>query len=180
MCVAQGIQPSDLFIFTDASWQDCPDTGCLTVSYLIFYQGGIIDANSTIPTPVAMSSSEAEFVGACTGCMAVAHIRMLIYDLEYLGTKHWTSAVQNLPQAPIVVMVDSQATVKIAASKKLTRNKTRHIERRFHFVRVQWLAYHCLDPGGVAAHMTKTQEAIIIDPRVTIVMYVLPVHLTRE
>jgi hypothetical protein len=124
MCVAQGIKPSDLLIFMDASWQDCPDTGCLTVGYLIFYQGGVIDANSMVPTPVVMSSSEAEFMGACTGCMAIAHIQMLIYDMEYLGMKHWTSAAQNLPQVPIVVMVDNQAMVKIAAKKKLTR-KTR-------------------------------------------------------
>jgi hypothetical protein len=27
---------------------------------------------------------------------------------------------------------------------------------------------------------TKTQEATVIDPRVTITMYVLPLHLTRE
>jgi hypothetical protein len=74
-----------------------------------------------VPTPVAISSSEAEFMGACTGCMAVAHIRMLVYDIEYLGTKHWTSTAQNLPQEPIVVMVDNQAMVKIAASKKLAR-----------------------------------------------------------
>jgi hypothetical protein len=183
MCIKQGIQPSDLIVFTDASWQDCPDTGRSTVGYLIFYQGGVIDANSTVPTPVAMSSSEAEFMGACTGCMAVAHIRMLLYDMEYLGTRQWTSAYQNLPQAPIVVMVDNQATVKIAASKKLTR-KTRHIERRFHFVRqgaelgvhiIVWIPANL----QLADITTKTQEAIIIHPRVTIVMYVLPAHLTR-
>jgi hypothetical protein len=68
MCTAQGIQPSTLLVFMDASWQDCPDTGRSTVGYLIFYQGGVIDANSTVPTPVAMSSSEAEFMGACTRC----------------------------------------------------------------------------------------------------------------
>jgi hypothetical protein len=86
MCITQGIQPSDLIVFTDASWQDCPDTGQSTVGYLIFYQGGIINVNLTVPTPVAMSSSEAELMGACTGCMAVAHIRMLLYDIEYLRT----------------------------------------------------------------------------------------------
>jgi hypothetical protein len=154
MCIAQGIKPSGLLVFMDASWQDCSDTGRSTVGYLIFYQGGVIDTNSMVPTPVAMSSSEAEFLGACTGCMAIAHIQMLVYDMEYLGTKHWTSAAQNLPQAPIVVMVDNQAMVKIVASKKLTR-KTRHIERRFHFAcasrcKIRF-THHSLDPGGVAA-----------------------------
>jgi hypothetical protein len=184
MCISQRIQPSDLLVFTDASWQDCPDTGCSTVGYLIFYQGGIIDANSTVPTPVAMSSSEAELMGACTGCMAVAHIRMLLYDIEYLGTKQWTSAFQNLAQAPVIVMVDNQATVKIAASKKLTR-KTRHIERRFHFVcQGTEIGVHIIVwiPANLqlADITTKTQEATVIDPRVTIVMYTLPIHLTRE
>ena len=37
--------------------QDDPDTGRSTVGYVIFCQSGVIDANSTVPVPIAMSTS---------------------------------------------------------------------------------------------------------------------------
>ncbi|KAI2507459.1 Reverse transcriptase (RNA-dependent DNA polymerase) [Fragilaria crotonensis] len=87
-----------------------------------------------MPTPVAMSTSEAEYMAACSATMATAHIRMLLYDMLYLGTKQWRETTQRLPSIPAILMIDNEATVQIAKNGKLTR-KTRHIERRFHFVR---------------------------------------------
>ncbi|KAI2501282.1 hypothetical protein MHU86_13145 [Fragilaria crotonensis] len=118
--------------FSDASWQDCPDTGRSTVGYMIFYNGALIEANSTMPT-VAMSTSEAEYMAACSATMATAHIRAS-HDMLYLGTKQWRESTQRLPSIPAILMIDNEATVQIAKNGKLTR-KTRHIERRFHFVR---------------------------------------------
>eukprot|EP00957_Ditylum_brightwellii_P039853 3017268-Ditylum_brightwellii.AAC.1 len=40
------IGPSDILVFTDASWQNCPDSGRSTTGYYIFYQGGVIEGNS--------------------------------------------------------------------------------------------------------------------------------------
>ena len=59
---------------------------------------------------------------------------MMVYDMLYLGTKHWKEATQNLPTTPAIMMVDNEAAVQIAKNGKLTR-KTRHVERRFHFVK---------------------------------------------
>ncbi|KAI2491797.1 hypothetical protein MHU86_22765 [Fragilaria crotonensis] len=134
ICLHHRIPYSDLTVFSDASWQDCPDTGRSTVGYMIFYNGALIEANSTMPTPVAMSTSEAEYMAACSATMATAHIRMLLYDMLYLGTKQWRESTQRLPSIPAILMIDNEATVQIAKNGKLTR-KTRHIERRFHFVR---------------------------------------------
>ncbi|KAI2490676.1 hypothetical protein MHU86_23887 [Fragilaria crotonensis] len=55
------------------------------------------------------------------------------YDMLYLGTKQWRESTQRLPSIPAILMIDNEATVQIAKNGKLTR-KTRHIERRFHFV----------------------------------------------
>ena len=33
---------NQLMVFSDSSWQDCPDTGKTTGTYIIFYQGGPI------------------------------------------------------------------------------------------------------------------------------------------
>ena len=42
-----------LMDFSDSSWQDFPDTGRSTVSYIIFYQGGKIDHGTHVPGPVS-------------------------------------------------------------------------------------------------------------------------------
>ena len=47
-----------LMVFSDSSWQDCPDTGRSTGEYIIFYQGGTIDHDTHVPGPVAQSSAE--------------------------------------------------------------------------------------------------------------------------
>ena len=46
-----------LMVFSDSSWQDCPDTGRSTGAYIIFYQGGPIDHGTHVPGPVAQSSA---------------------------------------------------------------------------------------------------------------------------
>ena len=57
ICTDNQIPYSDITIFTDASWQDCPDTGRSTIGYMIFYRGALIEANTMVPTPTAMSMS---------------------------------------------------------------------------------------------------------------------------
>ncbi|KAI2509906.1 hypothetical protein MHU86_4471 [Fragilaria crotonensis] len=73
---------------------------------------------------LSMSTSEAEYMAACSATMATAHIRMLLYDMLYLGTKQWRETTQRLPSIPAILMIDNEATVQIAKNGKLTR-KTR-------------------------------------------------------
>jgi hypothetical protein len=150
---------------------------------MIFYRGALIEANTTVPTPVAMSSSEAEFMGACCGTMAAAHIRMILYDMLYLGTNKWQTAVQDLPTTPIAIMVDNAAAVQISKNGKLSR-KSRHIERRFEFVRqghkmgmheLHWLSGKYM----LSDILTKSQHASKIDPHLPYIFTVLPKHLTE-
>jgi hypothetical protein len=148
---------------------------------MIFYNGALIEANSTMPTPVAMSTSEAEYMAACSATMATAHIQMLLYDMLYLGTKQWRESTQRLPSIPAILMIDNEATVQIAKNGKLTR-KTRHIERRFHFVRQgQQDGIHQLHwipcDSQLADILTKTQHSGKIDPHLTKIFCVLPDHM---
>ena len=69
-----------LMAFSDSSWQDCPDTGRSTGSYIIFYQDGTIDHGTHVPGPVAQSSAESEYNAAYTAGISLAHFRMLIHD----------------------------------------------------------------------------------------------------
>ena len=153
-----------------------------TVGYMIFHNGAIIEANSTMPTPIAISTSEAEYMAACSATMSTAHIRMLLYNMTFLGTKQWKQSTQNLlPTTPTVLMVDNDATVQIGKNGKLTR-KTRHIECRFHFVRqgqqdgthqLHWIPCE----NQLADVLTKTQPANKIDPHLSKIFCVLPDHL---
>ena len=44
---------NQLMTLYDSSWQDFPDTGRCTGSYIIFYEGGTIDHGTHVPGPVA-------------------------------------------------------------------------------------------------------------------------------
>ena len=70
---------NQLMDFSDSSWQDCPETGRSTGSYIIFYRGGPIHHGTHVPGPVSKSSAEIEYNAACTVGMALAHSRMLIH-----------------------------------------------------------------------------------------------------
>ena len=43
---------TQFMIFSDSSWQDCPETGRSTGAYIIFYQDGTIDYGTHVPGPV--------------------------------------------------------------------------------------------------------------------------------
>ena len=59
LLMANKINPTELIAFSDSSWQDCPDTSRSTQGNLCFFNGSLIDVNSSMATPVAMSSTKA-------------------------------------------------------------------------------------------------------------------------
>ena len=118
--------------FTDASWQDCPDTGRSTGGRVITINGGTVDHASQMPVPIAMSTGEAEYLAAGNACMSAAHIRMLLYDLQHLGTEsHSYKDPTNMP--PALIVLDSEAAMAMASSDRDTAC-TRYIARHYHYV----------------------------------------------
>lgn len=116
--------------------------------------------------------------------MAAAHIRMILYDILYLGSDEWIQHEQKLSKTPILLMTDNTAAVQMARNGRLTR-KTRHIERRFHYVRegVQngLHTLHWLPSSSMLADiMTKSQAAYKIDPHLPNILYKLPAHMTVD
>ena len=162
ICKQNNITPTNILAFSDSSWQDCPDTGRSTCGYKIFVQGGLVDANSTMPIPVALSSAEAEYMGACNAGAMLCHLRDLRYDFENLGSSSFDiNAIDK--DTPSIILVDNQATIRMSKNYKVT-GKNRHVGRRWHFVRqgvkqklfnLQWI------PGQdqLADDCTKTQPA---------------------
>jgi hypothetical protein len=110
--------------FTDSSWHDCDDgrsTGC----YMHFLQGGIVDMNSFVPPPIAMSSAESENNTLCVGTMTGIHLVHIVMELRH-GNTH---RPYTLP-----IFVDSEAAIAMNLNDKDTK-RTRHIQRRWQYTR---------------------------------------------
>jgi hypothetical protein len=174
---------SNLTVFSNASWQDFPDTGRSTVGYMIFHNGALMEANSTMPTRIALSTLEAKYMATCSASMATAHIHMLLYNMTYLGTKQWRESIQPLPTIPSILMIDNKATVQIACNGKLSQ-QTYHIEQCFHFIRqgqkdsthqLHWIPCK----SQLENILTKTQVSSKIDLHIDKVLCTLPDHMLQ-
>jgi len=180
ICKNNNIKPTDITAFSDSSWQDCIDTRRSTIGNKIFYYGGLIEWTSNMPTPVAQSSAEAEYMAACAACMAMSHLSMVVYDLEHLGSKEYDK--YHTPKtSPNILLVDNDATVNMAKNFKPTK-RNRHIERRFHYVRlgqqdnkhrIVWIS----TKDQLADDLTKTQDSEIAMTHVERTIIKLPEHL---
>ena len=94
-------------------------------------QGGAVDYGSHLPIPVAMSSGEAEYIAAAVACMRASHIRMLIYDLKFIGEPTYDCI--NLNFEPATIIIDNEAAITMAkCNKDMAGN--RHVARRYHYV----------------------------------------------
>jgi hypothetical protein len=114
-----------LIILADTSFQDCVDTLRSTGGYLIFFQGGVIDQNSSMPSIISASSCEAEYCNASLAAMAGAYCRKVLNEI--FGRQ--TDSPLTIPMG-----LDSKSAIDTANSFKDTQS-TRHIARRYHYVR---------------------------------------------
>jgi hypothetical protein len=131
-------QEGELVTFSDSSWQDDKDTARSTGSYATFFQGGLIDYSSFVPDPVAMSSGEAEYNTCAIACMSTLHNRFVDKEMKNLATEYIQDDEYMVPGGirwnPSLILLDSTAAVSMAETAKST-SRTRHIDRRFHYVR---------------------------------------------
>jgi hypothetical protein len=82
---------------------------------MIFYMGGVVEHSSNMPDPVALSSAEAEYNEACLACMATAHLKQFLEDLEL------PLADDNRSKKPIQILIDNRSAVDMGASFKDTQ-----------------------------------------------------------
>jgi hypothetical protein len=95
---------------------------------MIIYMGGVVEHSSNMPDPVALSSAEAEYNEACLACMATAHLKQFLEDLEL------PFAEDKKSKRPIQIFIDNRSAVDMGASFRDTQ-RTRHMMRRYHYVR---------------------------------------------
>ena len=88
-------------------------------------QGGIVDSPSIMPPIVANSSCEAEYNMFALAIMGSYFVRKVYNELNGFDSDH-----------PITIPMgtDSKSAIDTAKSERETQ-RTRHIARRYHFVR---------------------------------------------
>jgi hypothetical protein len=104
-------------------------------------QGAVVDAVSTMPTIVSQSTCEAEYCMASLAVIAGCHTKKLYNEIA----GYYSDRILTIPLG-----TDSKSAMDTANSPKET-NRTRHIARRFHYVR------HCVGNGTVT--LFKVQGA---------------------
>jgi hypothetical protein len=92
---------------------------------MITMSGGVVDSPSIMPPIVAASTCEAEYNMFALATMGSYYVRKVLNELEGRDSDH-----------PITIPIgtDSKSAIDTAQSEKETQ-RTRHIARRFHFVR---------------------------------------------
>jgi len=110
-----------LYAYADASDSDCKITARSTGGHILFVNGAPIAWKSGRQPLVTLSSAESEYVQATSACTEIIYVRSL---LERAG----------IPQAATILYDDNQAAIEMS-KKPCHRQRSKHIRRRFHFVR---------------------------------------------
>ena len=111
-----------LLVCSNYSYQDCPDTGISTGSYIVFYLGGPINHCTHVPGPVSQSSDESDSNAACTKGMSLAYFRMI--NNEFLN-----KYPDVVPEQALLIILDSKQAVFMDKNGKDTKY-TRDIATR--------------------------------------------------
>ena len=95
-------------------------------------QGTAVEYGSHLTIPIAMSSGEAEYIASAVACMRASLLRMLGYDIEYMGSNTYDPMKLEYPSS--LVIIDNEAAKCMSECNKDTAGN-RHVARRYHYVR---------------------------------------------
>ena len=92
-------------VWTDSSWGEDPDDSRSTNGYLVLMAGGPVAWKSTKQQSVALSSTEAEYMGQTMTATQTMWTRGLLKELQIKGT---------IPKNATVIFADNQGAIKLA------------------------------------------------------------------
>lgn len=110
--------------YTDADYAGCVDSRRSTTGSVFLYNQGPIAWSSRRQTCVAQSTTESEYIAASETAKEAVWIRRILPDLQ----PGW--------KCPITIRCDNQGAIQLARHPD-QRQKTKHIDVRYHFVRQQ-------------------------------------------
>jgi hypothetical protein len=108
--------------FADSDWGGDLTTRRSTTGYLFTLAGAAISWSSKRQPTVALSSTEAEYMSACSAAQETVYLRALLKDLGH---------PQN---GPTVLHQDNQGAIAIG-SDFISNRRTKHIDIKYHFIR---------------------------------------------
>ena len=111
-----------LFRSSDSDWAGCVDTRRSTSGFVWIMGGGAICWRSKLQSIVALSSMEAEYVGATPAVQEVIWLRDLLCELEIIN------------DSPSLLNMDNRGAVSLTRGAG-DSNWTKHINIRYHFIR---------------------------------------------
>ena len=133
-----------LSAWTDASWGEDPDDSRSTNGYVILMQGGPVAWKSQKQQSVALSSTEAEYVGQTMAATTVMWSRNLLHELQIRGTA---------PKNATIIYADNQGAIKLAENP-IFQKRSKHIAVKYHYTR------DLIQSGEITLQYKKTQEMI--------------------
>ena len=119
-----GSNPSSIIGYTDADYAGCLDNRRSTTGNVFMLNGGPIAWCSRRQPCVATSTTEAEYIAASDTSKETVWIRRILPDL------------QQRHRGPITILCDNQSAIQLAKNPD-QRQKTKHIDVRFHYIREQ-------------------------------------------
>ena len=139
--VSQIHRPTQLYVYFDSSDADYKITGKSTDGkFVIFLNGILIAWRSGRQSIVTLSTCESEYVQATLTAIEILHLRE---TLDNMGFKQDTT----------VCYQDNHACIKLSENP-VARGKTKHIKRRFHFIR------QCVSQGEIRLEPISTHLQI--------------------
>ncbi|RWS05910.1 gag-pol polyprotein-like protein, partial [Dinothrombium tinctorium] len=114
-----------IFGYCDADYANDIDTRRSTSGCVIMMNGGAVSWLSQKQRSVALSTTESEYISACTSAKEIVWLRQLLLDLSFNVEK------------PIDLYCDNMSAIKLIRNPEFHK-RTKHIDVQYHFVREKY------------------------------------------
>jgi hypothetical protein len=131
---------SELTVYMDADWADCPDTRRSTSSYVVFLDDNLVSWSSKHQNIISRSSTEAEYRIVANGMAEACWLYQLLQEL-------------HAPLSKSTLVYCDNINVVYLSTNPVQQQRTKHIEIDLHFIR------ECVAIGDVRVlHVLTTSQ----------------------
>lgn len=135
-------QALELQAYTDSDWAGDKDGRKSTSGYVFTLLGGAITWRSNRQSVVALSSTEAEYIGLTDAAKEAVWLRSILTEIDIrqpLNRNNGHNSKWRLK--PTTIRVDSQGAMGLTANSK-HHERTKHIDIKYHYIRESIQARH--------------------------------------
>lgn len=136
-----GIQHSELFGYSDASYAPNSDDRKSTSGYIFVKNGGAVSWRSKKQPIVSLSSMESEYIALADATKEGIWLKRLELDI-----------FPNMEKS-ILIYEDNQSAIK-TAKNEIHNERSKHIDVRYHFIR------ECVNDGRIILKYCPTEKMV--------------------